>query len=508
MPSPTVTIEAEFTPATWTDISADVLRPISIRRGIDGAGPLDLVASTGQMQFSLINSSLNSGGLLGYYSPDHANARNGFALGLHMRLKLDDGVNPAQYKFYGKVVEISPTFGQMGERVTAVTVVDIMDELATQKLDKLAVQENKRNDQIANTLLGALPVAPLATSLGTGPDTFAYALHNNQDERTVILGAIAKAMQSGLDYFYVKGDATGGETIAYQSRHDRIKNTSVDATFSDTMRGLSVIYSNDNIFNRIVVVSYPSKVDTAATTILASQVNEIIVQPGETFVIDVRYRDPNNQNQRISGIEIVDPLVADTHFRMSSVSEDGGNDLNGDADITLSVGANACEVSIENTGSVAGHINKLEIVGKGIYHYDPAEYIAEDDSSILGKGERPLILNLFNNDNPNTGKDFGDHLLEAYKDQSGVIEALQIMGNSSAALLDAAVSLEPGNRIAMNETATGLDSEYFIQGYDMTIMPNDLLDVTYVVKSAVVGVFWFMGEVGSSELDDVTKLGF
>ena len=508
MPKPTVTVEAEFSTGNWSDISADVLRPISIKRGIDGAGPLDLVASTGQMQLTLINSALNSAGLLGYYSPDHANARSGFDLGLRVRIKLDDGVNTPQYKFYGKVIEIIPSFGQKGERITEITVVDIMDELAIQNVSLLSVQTDKRNDQIVATLINQLPTAPLATDYGIGPDTFAFALHNDRDEKTAILSALQKAMQSGLDYLFPRGDASGGETLVYQSRHDRVNLTSLAASFDDTMRGLEVVRSADQLANRVVTVSHPVQVDEDADTVLVALQSEFSVQPGETVTLTARYRDPSGADTRISGTEIVVPLIADTDYKMSSVSGDGANDLNGQADISLSVGANAAEVSIENTGSVAGYIHHLQIRGKGIYLYDPVEYVAEDSSSIGVYGERPLNFDLPNNEDVNTSKDFGDYLLSALKSPGTQVERLKLVANSSPNLLAASVTLEPGQRIALTESATGLNAQYFIQCYDLRIGPKDLLEVEYLLKEAGTVAYWLVGEVGSSELDDTTKLGF
>jgi hypothetical protein len=136
------------------------------------------------------------------------------------------------------------------------------------------------------------------------------------------------------------------------------------------------------------------------------------------------------------------------------------------------------------------------------------EYVAEDDDSIAEYGERPLTFELPNNDDPNTGKDFGDHLLATFKQPSSRVEALRILGNASATLLAAAATLEPGDRIAVSETATGLDSEFFVQGYEMQIAGKDILEVDYLLKEAFVGAFWLLGVSGLSELDETTLLGF
>lgn len=492
MPNPTVTLEGEFSAGVWTDVTSDVLSRgrIVVDRGISGDGPKDLVARQGSMRFVMNNAQTNLAGALGNYSPGHSSARSGFDIGTFFRLKLSDGTN-TQYKFYGKVTSIEPTAGRHRSRDVEVECRDYIGELNEQKISLLGVQLNKRNDQIVTTLVAEAAIAPKNTSYSTGPDTFAYALHTDKDEGTTIINAIQKAMQSGLDYFYVKGNATDGETLVYESRHDRIKNTTVDATFNDDMRDLTVMREIKRVNNKITVVSYPVKIDSVATTVLYTLQREIQVLPGSTFTLTARLTDPSGAGRRISGTEIVDPLVADTHFKVSSVAGDNGNDLNGDVTITLTIGANAVEVAVQNTSANTGYLNKLEIVGKGIYLYDPVEYVATDATSITDHGERPLKFDLPNQDNPNTGKDFGDHLLETHKSPQTFIDRLSIRGNKSAAFLEEVITLEPGDRISVAETVTGINNEYFIQGYRLAVEGGNILDAEYTLKQAGGSEFWF-----------------
>lgn len=62
----------------WTDITDDVAADLELRYGIEGNGPLNRVASTGDLAFRLFNDANNSGGQLGWYSPAHASKRPGW----------------------------------------------------------------------------------------------------------------------------------------------------------------------------------------------------------------------------------------------------------------------------------------------------------------------------------------------------------------------------------------------------------------------------------------------
>lgn len=71
----------------WTDVPArDVVGIIQCHRGISDNEPTSSVASPGELRFQLANSTRNSGGLEGYYSPLHANAKAGFDKGIRCRL--------------------------------------------------------------------------------------------------------------------------------------------------------------------------------------------------------------------------------------------------------------------------------------------------------------------------------------------------------------------------------------------------------------------------------------
>lgn len=86
--TPTLRVEIQFTTGIWAHVTADVRAApgIHVRYGINGNGPTDCVAETGECTLSLRNDAGNSGGLVGYYSPLHANVRSGWTYGIPMQV--------------------------------------------------------------------------------------------------------------------------------------------------------------------------------------------------------------------------------------------------------------------------------------------------------------------------------------------------------------------------------------------------------------------------------------
>lgn len=506
MTTAVIVIQADFG-GGFVDITGDVrsISPLKMRRGIMGNGPKDRVASPGSMSFALDNSAVNSGSLLGYYSPDHANIRSGFELGIPIRLKITySGTD--YYKFRGDVVSINPIAGAKRSRYTSVVATDYIDKLSRQKVNGLAVQAAKRDDQLITTLVSQMPTAPVATLYATGLESYTYALHDVRDESTSILNAIQRAMNSGLGYFFVNGDLTGGEKLTYQKRHDRI-GVSSSATLNDTMVELRTSRPIDRVWNKIVTVTTPAKVDGSATTVLYNASKEIELVTGESLTIFARYRDPANEATRVGGIEIVDPLIANTDYKMSSVAGDGGNDLNSDLSAVITAGGNNSQLVLTNNGVVSGFINLLQIRGKGLYLFDPVELIAEDATSQTTYGERALNYKLPYQDDPNVGSDFANLFLSLYKDPVTFVDSIEFIANTSASLMAAALSVEIGDLVTITETVTGINTDFYVNGIEMSITAAGIIHCKWVVENANTALYWVLGDSVLGEQDVTTILG-
>ncbi len=488
----------------WVDI-ADVRSRagITARRGIMGSGVNDRVAAVGTITFSLDNSINNSGGLQGYYSPDHANKRAYFTDGIPVRWKLVSGAN-TRYVFHGRIASIEPTPGLRGDHSVEVTAEDFMSHLLDIKLDKIEVQIDKRTDQIVAIVVTNIGVSPLNTAYDVTPDTFAYSLDDEGDESTAPMTVLQKAVQSDASLLYVTGNTTDGETLVLTSRNTRAAETGTAATLSDTMSGLVIKRGKDNIYNDVVCSVANRRVDTDAVILWAID-SEMELPPASPVTITARYIDPDSRAERISkypGSEVTP--VADTDYRMSSVAGNSANDLNADLSISVTWGGNTAEVTLENTGSVLGFLNLFQLRAKGMYLYSRQDVRVQDATSISTYGRRTLSFNLPYQTSVNVAADIARSILERYKDPVTHISGVDFIANYSNALMTAALTCDIGDRIYLSETVTGIAGYFFITSVEFSYEDGALLRVSWGLSPADVGSAWILGDATLSVLGSTT----
>jgi hypothetical protein len=491
----TVTPTLEFhNGSSWANITADTLaNTLTWRGGIRGGGPTDRVAIPGILQVELKNGTNNSGGLLGYYSPDHANKRTGWVIGAKIRVKLVSGAN-TRYWLY-RIKSIKPVPGQYGPRRVEVTAVDYMEEFSKRKISGLTIQTDKRGDELLTTLVASMPIAPTATSYGAGVFQFPYAFHNERDEETACLTVLQKISQSELSYIYTDGDATGGETLHYEPHTTRLNLITASGTLTNTMNGLEIHHGSDNIYNKIRATTYPVDIDNEIA-VLGSITEEFSIGPGETVTKYIRYTDEDNTSIRISGTNIVTP-EANTDYRMSSAAGNSGNDINDDLTITPVAGANTLMVTLTNGAAVWGYINLLQIRGMKVTTNEKVENVEEDSTSITAYGEKTITFNMPYQSNAAFGQAVSAEILRRYKDPLTDISGVSFDANKSTTLMGYALTLGIGSRITVTETVTGVDDGFFINGYEYELRSGTVLGVSWTLERAFNTEQYF-------EIDDAT----
>lgn len=453
----------------YVDIAADVQRvpSISIDYGISGAGPLDLVASTGRMTFALNNGQGNSANLIGYYSPDHANCRTGWALGIGVRLVYRlAGVT--YYKGLGTVDSIDPISGKYGERKVLVTVVDWMDEAAIFR-PNVTTQLSKRVDEIATTLVAAVPRQPKATSFGTGVSTFTYALDTDLNEQDPVLTVLQRLAQSEYGRFYIAGDTNTGGVLTFESRTARFTPTSV-ATFNDTMISVSAPRDRSLVINRCKATTHPRTVGTVTTDILftlaqTSPTSIHSVAPGQAAVIEGDYTDPTNRSARVGGMDMTTP-VATTDYTMNTSATGGGTDLTALFSVFAEYGSNRVKYTINNGSAFTGYITKLQARGRYLFDYTPVDNISTDSSSIALYGQREIALDMPYESTVSAASTVGDYVLSVWATPSAVAVAMPLVPPTNTDLATM-IAREPGHAVTITETVTGISSVYFINHVSM-----------------------------------------
>jgi len=517
----TVSIELELSSGVWTDVSADVLArvPIKWSRGIMDSGPLDLVARPGAMSFALNNNASNSAATAGYYSPGHASVRSGFGHGTRARLKIDAGGGvTARFVFNGRLRSISPSPGTTGPGASFCLAEDWLAEFADFDDMQLSLVEDQRSDQLIQDLIDLMETAPATVDLDTGLDTYPFAFDDLGSTQPQLLGIAQAVMQSERGYLYLRGDNSTGETLTMENRHARSKAASAlvltESDFAYT-GGMVVPSSLDRVFNDVETAVYPRRVDSAATTVLASLETEIEVGVGDTITLFLDYRDPNNLASKVGGKDMVAP-AANTDWTANASSGGGGTDVTSDFDLSSTVyyGSRA-KVIATNNGTVTGYLrgpgsdDGMQLRGKGLYTYQPINSRATSASSIASFGRRnlPSPLEMPYQNSQAIGAGVAEFVAHLYSDVANVPTKCRPL-TEIPATLQACIVRDIGDKITVSETQTAVaTTDVFINGVEGEITDGKTVKMTWTLAPASTASVLILDDAVAGKLDS-NALGY
>lgn len=502
--SATVKIEARLD-GVWTDISADVLvESVSIKYGIDGDGPTDVVASTGELHFGLRNDAQNSGATLGWYSPASASCRAGWGFGINVRASFTSGAHTDVVRFYGKIRVIAPLAGSSRGRTVDVIAYDAIRDLAETDAREVETQENQTESQLLTAILAAVPAEaqPLAVDFDAGVDSYPIAFDNVAGGAKA-LALIRDVVVSSLGMFAVNGDGTA----RYRSRHALSLGASA-VTFDNDMADLSVPSSLDKVYNRFRSTTHPKTVTAAATEVLYTlpASNPITLSPGATVVLWTDYSDPLDRQTKIGGIGIVTTLVAGTHYAGNAVADGSGANLSGSLSASLDPFSSTAKWTITNThASATVYLTALQVIGKAVRDPGPQSF----EATTTGASDRPIEFDLPYQDDPYVGQAACDYMLGLYSSLTSHVEAVEFSANRSAEFMTAALTVEPGDRVTISESVTGLASLVcIVRSVELRVGARGRISCRFGLKPASTAIMWILGEAGASELGETTLLGF
>jgi len=493
---------------TWTSVVADWRRSVPGRLvyGIQGDSPTDRIAQTGVLEVALDNSQGNSVGRLGYYAPDSSSPRAGFETGTPIRQAITYS-GSTFYKFVGRIDSIEPLGGKYAERHTRVTATDFFEEMAKFRLRLLDVQVNKRADENIATVVGAMTIKPSASSLAIGQDTFPTSLDTAKDETTSAYSERAKSVMSELGYCYIVGDTATGGVLTFDDRHTRPKTTTTSASVNDTMVGIRAERARAGIFNRVKVTSHPREVSSASQILYTLQ-SKPLVQAGASLIMTGMYTDPDQRGiARVGGASMITP-TSPCDYQMNAASAGDSTCMATGFTVSTSYGGNSVRYSIYNGNSTPGYVTKLQARGIGIYDREPTVSEQSDATSIAAYGEAVLELDMPYQGSVLVSDDAAHYLLSTLKDPLTHLSQVEFIGNRSDALMKAGLQTEPGDRVRIQETATGINKDYFVNGCEIDLPEDGTIHFLWTVAPAATTQYWILGVAGFSELDTTTRLGY
>jgi len=491
----------------WTNITDDVVQGTVLVSGINGNGPLDIIAGTGSFQFILRNDARGSKPL-GWYSPNSPNVRPGWNFNIRFRYILGFE-NQTKIRFTGRIRSILPDTGPRGRRQVEVIAYDVMRDLAEANIQEVDLQVNKNESEVITAVLDAVvpEKQPVARDIDTGTDALAYALYDIAADTTA-LTPIARAARSNHMFVAVRGDGT----FFTRNRHTRLSGTS-QYFFNGDANDVVVPSDLSNIASVVRTTTHPMTVDDTPIVLFAFTGDPIAVSPGKTVSIIGTYGDSDNAQRIIGGFDFVEELGS---IGVPGVDYDAYADTKGATKITYAVSvtieawATAAKFTItNNSGFIAYMINALgepflQVRGRAIRDLGPRT--VESASSTVGT---PMEIDLEYQSNPYVGDAIGN-LLFAQRKADNLpfqVKTLSFFANRSSAKMLLAIFAEPGDRIQLSETVTGLNATTQVIQSVTHEESEGVLYCTFELTQGYSFSAWQVGVVGRSEVGQTTLIG-
>lgn len=499
----------------WANINSDVLTetPITIFQGQrDGSDPRARVADAGVIKFELDNSINNSGGLLGYYSPDNSNLRDpDFNLGMLVRVGMEkDSVT--EWFAQGRITSIEPDPGLLGDKRVLVTAGDWMELAANTVMPRIEVQESVTDDQALQTIIDALGSdAPASTDLDVGDYTYDYAFTDVEDERTFIMSVLQSLGQSGQGRLFITGSSTSGEVLKYVNLTNLLSIGTPVATFVNDFTAAKASRKVRTRVRRVLATAYPHAKDSAPV-VLFNLTEELSIPAGETAEFVGYFRDPNDSSaKKIAAINVVQP-VASTDFNFSSTSG-SGSDLNASLGFEVwSVGTKSFRVRVVNNSGSTGYLWFYQVRGEGLYPYDELSYSATD-TTINERDGITLDYDLPYQSTQPILAEVASALLGWYSVESTQLPYIDFVPSLSEDDFEKMRVSKPGELVAATDTVTGISYNMLVVGRELQIWNNGKyiharLYITPILQ-VESGLYATLDTLGLDDLDgDNTILGF
>lgn len=491
-------VAAHYASTQWTDVTADVLTgpTVSMEYGTQGMGPLDRMADSGMLDLSLNNSHLNSAGLAGYYSPNHANARAGFTFDIPIRVQLEhDG--ETYTKFWGRIAAIDPEPGQYRSRQTHVFAHDYQFLLVDTDVRRITPQIGKTETELIRAVFDAMPhtAQPMELELDASVDIYSYAFDDLEGGRKA-----ATAINNVLISAWGRGFTTGDGTFRYSNRQAAIGGD-LEFEVDDAMIELESPSDRSHVFNDIRVITHPKSIDAAATSVLFSHpTTEFVAANGGTLELWGDYRHPTNDAIKTGGTDMVTP-VSGTDF-IANANEDGsGANLTASVTVTADYFSSTAKFILTNNHATLGaYFTTLQARGRGIYDLAPVT-----SEATLAPANRALTIDLQYQHDGNNGKAMAELILNERGRAAHPIDSITVTSHRTATLTQLAVECEPGELLLVSETQTGVNStQAMIRSVRVEVHQNLIVKTTVGLVPVRIGQAWILDDAVWSELDLTT----
>lgn len=502
---------AQYNATQWTDVTADVelsMVGYTLDYGIQGGEPFDRVAGPGEFRFLLNNSTTNSGGKLGYYSPAHANCRSGFGIGTPVRLKYVNGAI-TRYKFFGKISDIQPMPGKYEVRQTAVVASDFMGDMVESPIRNMSVLTQKPTDFVLGAVVTNMRTRPPAIAFSKGLCTVPFAFDTSDDQQSTPNSEAQRLALSEVGYIFQRGDGVTGGTLVFTNRTDRL-SLSPDIALSDAsttadMQELGIQISRGDVLNTVTVMVNPRNL-SSGVVVVYSTTSPIAIGAGETLSLFAPYRDPAQPLARIGATAVIAP-VSGTDWIANSLADGSGAVMTANVTVTgeTPFGGNGAYLTITNSASSTAFLTTLQLRGTALYHYDSPFVTVSDATSQRQYGKNILRYDMAYESSISIANTVATWLKTVWGNPFSRARSVAFWANRSSTLLDAMLTVDIGRTITITETVTGVSTARTFAVQHVHIWSPDNINqyVTWQLAPLDNTVYWILE---TSQIDISAKL--
>jgi hypothetical protein len=462
------------------------------------------------------------------YSPENAASPlfGKIAVQRPVRIQSNDGTTTRTH-WVGWIEAVKPAVGRFGERTLQILASGAA-QFYSQTETRLALQENKRTDQIIAELIKEVVMPPALSKawvlgrsgnseLGasTWPaDTSAYSALDAGTltlaiaaDNWVIDGGGSDAKKTSFDVYRAIGDITAAERgrfffdregkAVFWNRHRLLQGGAPVATFDDTMTEMTYTFAGlDHLKNEVVVICHPRTLGATATETLWELGDSVIQVPaGKTKTLYVKYEDEDGKRVGARDVTIDLPSVT---FEQ------------GTATITVEAKANGAELKLVNSGTTDAVVSGLKIIGRKILDRGEIEATASNSGSVIDYGRRVMRLNLPSIDNEEQAQYIADFERDRRSTPKGMAQSVTVKshGANGGQHHTQQLALTLGSLVRVKETQTGQDRQYIVIGEAHELTHGATLwKTTWYLEPALTAAElpWMLGVSGRSELGTNTR---
>lgn len=497
------------------DISA-YWKHISINVGIDRPG--EHIGRSATLTATLENSSHK-------FSPQHASALSGFTIGKKLRLQMTYSATTVTL-YEGRIDVIDPAPGATSSRECRVVCNGYLTRLQRGEV-KIGAQRDVSTDELATAILGNVAEYPAMltgwflgnstwSKLGTSTNLSAVSAFasietcagsydfagDNFAKQASPYGALRDTTESERGWLFEGRDGK----VYLWSRHHLVKDlpNAVDATLTDSDFSPLKYSFGGTLVNECDVNYHPRKV-AGIGVVLGTVDTPIRVKRTQSSTVTVRFVDASGA--KIDGIDLIAP-VAGYDFTANHLLSGRGQDLSKSFAITVKPVGDGAELTFTNKARYDGFVLAgARIRGTRLQDFgmQKTTYIDSASQTAYGRAYKNISATLI--ESGQEGDDLARWEVANHSTPTGNLEQIGFYANKSAALMAQARDRNMGDRVALSETQTGVNNEYFIIGKRIDLTPQNIHYERWILEPKPTQSFWLLGTASFGNLGSTTYLG-